>query len=374
MPPASVRKLLRLSQLFGTMPIHSAHLLQPHTDGTPAAIDAAEQLNTRQPRQSYRAQTLRIVATLLHLAWTAALFAAMLAAMYHQFGHNASVLNAFRTYMNMCDFLSATLNCTIAIAVAYAQPRTLSQCAAQLRAIDARLWPAEGAPLPPQVVAIWQRLGRFVGLQFVAAASLCSTVATVIVAYHLAIVHVAVARRWALSMAAYILPNALLLLTVMQYNAVLFALAQRFRELELRQRGARKRLQRPSATALEDVLCVVRSSRGAFRDLVAVERRLHGRFAVLMCSTTVTAILVVTIELYQFYALVSETQFSVVRVLFYACWSTLHFGKLFVTLWLCTGVSEAVSDEAALSALIWVGCQGAKGFSIHKKFKCHEQI
>lgn len=148
----------------------------------------------------------------------------------------------------------------------------------------------------------------------------------------------------------YAMPNAVAVLTLMQYFSALFMMQQRFDCVAVslwmcRRRtdgGGEKRRKRRMVSGYGNWLMPrLLLAQLVYRELGVVERSLHRFFGLLMASTIVTSILMVTVGLYQFYVLAVKGMTlpwlvaSIVSLI-------MHLGKLCVGLYMSTMADEAV--------------------------------
>lgn len=326
--PLSIRVLFRLSQVCGATPVN----LQ---------IFAPQQPTTRNRTR------LRHLTNVLHFIWTAAIYAAVIYGMYKQYQQNASLFSSYRLYLNLCDFGTALTDCTIAMVGSNWQRSQFAHFGSTLTDLDGRL--AAGFHTGSREFRIMAlQLSAFMRKLFAGGAVVLVGTVAVICSYS--------AFRFEpmmVSWMAHVMPSLVAVLALMQYCCALFMVRQRFDCVATALREERRRAdgagdKRHTMVANDDgndkgslLLARLALAQRLYRDLGDVESSLHRSFGILMVSTAVTSILMVTIELYQFYTLI-DGGMMVTWLIHSIDWLLLHVGKVWVGLYVCTMVGDAV--------------------------------
>lgn len=328
-PPVYITSLLLVAQLFGATPIN---LFQLH------------------PKSSCRTVWFRIT-NMLHICWSAAVFATIIAGMVEVY---RLILFKWRTMelcLSLCEQASSLLNCAIAIVGGHLQRHKFALFWQQMQELDAKLCAAYQISDADQR-AKDSRLSVFLRFQFALQVLLCANTIVVILVYA-----DFDAAKCAAASVTFVLPNVILVLTMTQYNGLLYFVRERIDVIVADLVQARRQLRRASnrlmssdavstyALLIASVHARIGLAQRMYRELCVFESATHRAFGVLMVSTMLSSFFVVTIELYQFYVLVSE-RFSIIALVHSIDWTLLHFGKLFLVLYLCTMVGNAVSSTA----------------------------
>lgn len=315
-PSYSIRILFWCSQLFGATPIN-LNLFTPKSKSTTHIV---------------------YLTNGLHLLWTVGVGTAMIGCMYWMYVSVTIYLDTLNICLDMCEFLSSVLNCTIAMVGSNWQRHKFSAFSRTLNDLDDQL--ATGFNLPETVFqSLSNRLSVLVRWQFAAMVFLNGNT-TLLIYIHTAFTNVPLL----VGAGVYVLPNIILLLTMIQYNSLLFIVRTRIECVGSDLRTIAKQMNAMSYCQWRLIVGLrtrIQFAQRMYRDLIVLEQAVHRSFGVLMVSTMVTSFLIITIELYEFYAFVNH-RFSITLLFHAVDWLLLHFGKLFLAFYMCSMVGCAV--------------------------------
>lgn len=357
LPNSSIRWLLYVSQAFAAAPIHSGLCTQPK----PAAATS--------PLRHY-------ATTVSHLLWSASLYAAIVASMYQQymFYIESTNIRSFIRYVNLGEFIGSTLNYTIVIVGCNYQRRSYATAWSVKNRLDQQLRDAFGNNVDGLND---ERLTVFV-----------RTIATVLLAILAATLVVTVeyndfdARRMLIAGFAYVVPNIVQLLALIQYVCMLFVIRKRFDCVErslrrLTEDGRTPQRHRIVVVSskqwtqgdrmLEDVWLHVRNGKRIFQELHSFERYVHRSFGLLVVLTMLTGFFIIIVELYQFYTFV-VAELRPILILHSCDWMLVHFGELFFVLLMCTRLGDAVRCCYFNQTHCWVGAKVCWCFCFHSEY------
>lgn len=368
---ASVKILLKLSQLFGAAPINLniqieslrtqrsrwTSIKKPSKKKNAAQSSYTNNNNILLNYDRFKVQTN----TFVHRAWCTVIFLALLTAMYSQHQEFDVSQRLITRFLYTGVYLMTIVNITITIIGSQWQRHCYSEYIFRFVDIDMQLLGCGGRRKRKS----YGELRRFVHILLGIGGAIVGAVIVADMLYNQLIV-----KYFTRSITIYVVPTVTCLLALSQYVCLLHALNERYADIKmvLQRMSSDVSNKRRASADVDDyrrgdyrmygVLTVMvqsidassSSSKGfdslPYELVLETLRKVHyelyrlgvdvsGSFGVLVVATVLTTFMILCTQLYAFYTFAEGIQvWDVYLFVYTVLWLTLHAGKLYLMLWL----------------------------------------